>query len=141
MIERDNVPEEIEREIEQTRGRVSRDIAELGERLSPRRFKQRAGQGIAIAAMGAVGLWLLLRPNRRRISGQVRAAVRWLIANPTAFTTAASLLSLATGLLVPGNRPARRRLMPAAGASQAGHEVREAMLDERERRVDHLRLE
>jgi hypothetical protein len=101
MIDHLDSPEKIEREIEQTRRKVGRDIDELGERLSPRRLKRRAGPVLAIAAVGVCGLWLLRRSNRRRIAGPMRAAVTWLIANPTVLTTGVSVL---IGLLVPANR-------------------------------------
>jgi ElaB/YqjD/DUF883 family membrane-anchored ribosome-binding protein len=47
-------PEEIEREIEQTRDRMSRNIDELGDRLSPSNLKQEAKSAIKDAAQGAV---------------------------------------------------------------------------------------
>ena len=47
-------PEEIEREIEQTRDRMSRNIDELGDRLSPSSLKQEAKSAIKDAAQGAV---------------------------------------------------------------------------------------
>lgn len=53
----DNVersPEEIEREIERTRSRMSRNIDELGDRLSPQNLKEEAKSAIKEAAHGAV---------------------------------------------------------------------------------------
>jgi ElaB/YqjD/DUF883 family membrane-anchored ribosome-binding protein len=50
----DKSPEEIEREIEQTRTRLSRDIDELGSKLSPSNLKQEAKGAIKDAAQGAV---------------------------------------------------------------------------------------
>jgi ElaB/YqjD/DUF883 family membrane-anchored ribosome-binding protein len=47
-------PGEIEREIEQTRGRLSRDIDELGNRLTPHNLKEEAKTAIKDAAQGAV---------------------------------------------------------------------------------------
>ena len=47
-------PEEIEREIEQTRSRMSRNIDELGDRLSPSNLKEEAKSAIKGAAQGAV---------------------------------------------------------------------------------------
>jgi ElaB/YqjD/DUF883 family membrane-anchored ribosome-binding protein len=47
-------PEEIEREIEQTRNRLSRDIDELGNKLSPQNLKEEAKSAIKGAAHGAV---------------------------------------------------------------------------------------
>jgi ElaB/YqjD/DUF883 family membrane-anchored ribosome-binding protein len=47
-------PEEIEREIEQTRSRLSRDIDELGNRLTPHNLKEEAKTAIKGAAQGAV---------------------------------------------------------------------------------------
>jgi ElaB/YqjD/DUF883 family membrane-anchored ribosome-binding protein len=47
-------PEEIEREIEQTRSRLSRDIDELGNKLSPQNLKEEAKTAIKDAAHGAV---------------------------------------------------------------------------------------
>jgi ElaB/YqjD/DUF883 family membrane-anchored ribosome-binding protein len=47
-------PEEIEREIEQTRSRLSRDIDELGNRLTPHHLKEEAKTAIKGAAQGAV---------------------------------------------------------------------------------------
>ena len=42
----DRSPQEIEREIEATRERMSRDIDELGERLSPSNLKRQAKDAI-----------------------------------------------------------------------------------------------
>src|SRR4051812_12993530 len=50
----DRSPEEIEREIEQTRSRMSRNIDELGDRLSPSNLKEEAKSAIKDAAQGAV---------------------------------------------------------------------------------------
>jgi ElaB/YqjD/DUF883 family membrane-anchored ribosome-binding protein len=47
-------PEEIEREIEQTRNRLSRDIDELGNKLNPQNLKEEAKSAIKDAAHGAV---------------------------------------------------------------------------------------
>jgi ElaB/YqjD/DUF883 family membrane-anchored ribosome-binding protein len=47
-------PEEIEREIEQTRDRMSRNIDELGDRLRPSNLKEEAKSAIKDAAQGAV---------------------------------------------------------------------------------------
>jgi ElaB/YqjD/DUF883 family membrane-anchored ribosome-binding protein len=47
-------PEEIERDIEQTRSRMSRNIDELGDRLSPSNLKEEAKSAIKGAAQGAV---------------------------------------------------------------------------------------
>jgi ElaB/YqjD/DUF883 family membrane-anchored ribosome-binding protein len=47
-------PEEIELEIEQTRSRLSRDIDELGNKLSPHNLKEEAKSAIKDAAQGAV---------------------------------------------------------------------------------------
>jgi ElaB/YqjD/DUF883 family membrane-anchored ribosome-binding protein len=47
-------PQEIEQEIEQTRNRMSRNIDELGDRLSPSNLKQEAKSAIKGAAQGAV---------------------------------------------------------------------------------------
>jgi len=50
----DKNPQEIEREIEQTRNRLSRDIDELGNKLSPQNLKEEAKTAIKDAAQGAV---------------------------------------------------------------------------------------
>jgi ElaB/YqjD/DUF883 family membrane-anchored ribosome-binding protein len=50
----DKSPEQIEREIELTRNRVSRDIDELGNKLSPQNLKEEAKSAIKGAAQGAV---------------------------------------------------------------------------------------
>jgi ElaB/YqjD/DUF883 family membrane-anchored ribosome-binding protein len=50
----DKSPEQIEREIEQTRIRLSRDIDELGNRLKPQNLKEEAKTAIKDAAHGAV---------------------------------------------------------------------------------------
>jgi ElaB/YqjD/DUF883 family membrane-anchored ribosome-binding protein len=42
----DRTPDEIEREIEETRDRMGRDIDELGQRLSPQNLKQQAKEAI-----------------------------------------------------------------------------------------------
>jgi len=47
-------PEEIEREIEETRNRMSQNIDELGDRLSPDHLKHEAKSAIRNAAQGAV---------------------------------------------------------------------------------------
>jgi ElaB/YqjD/DUF883 family membrane-anchored ribosome-binding protein len=47
-------PEEIEREIEETRNRMSQNIDELGDRLSPDHLKNEAKEKIRNAAQGAV---------------------------------------------------------------------------------------
>ena len=47
-------PEKIEREIEQTRSRMSRNIDELGDRLKPSNLKEEAKSAIKDAAQGAV---------------------------------------------------------------------------------------
>jgi ElaB/YqjD/DUF883 family membrane-anchored ribosome-binding protein len=47
-------PQEIEREIEQTRDRMSRNIDELGDRLRPSNLKEEAKSAIKDAAQGAV---------------------------------------------------------------------------------------
>src|SRR5919112_6888580 len=50
----ERIPQEIEREIEQTRSRMSRNIDELGDRLSPSNLKEEAKSKIKDAAQGAV---------------------------------------------------------------------------------------
>jgi ElaB/YqjD/DUF883 family membrane-anchored ribosome-binding protein len=50
----DKSPEEIELEIEETRSRLSRDIDELGNKLSPHNLKEEAKSAIKDAAQGAV---------------------------------------------------------------------------------------
>jgi ElaB/YqjD/DUF883 family membrane-anchored ribosome-binding protein len=50
----DKSPEEIEREIEHTRTRLSRDIDELGNKLNPQNLKEEAKTAIKDAAQGAV---------------------------------------------------------------------------------------
>ena len=50
----DKSPEDIEREIEQTRNRLSRDIDELGNKLSPQNLKEEAKSAIKGVAQGAV---------------------------------------------------------------------------------------
>jgi ElaB/YqjD/DUF883 family membrane-anchored ribosome-binding protein len=81
--------EEIEREIEATRQRMSRDIDELGGRLSPENLKRQAKDAITgkarqtgfrmmdfvqenpslVAAMGLGAVWLIQQRNRSEISG------------------------------------------------------------------------
>ena len=82
-------PEEIEREIEATRERMSRDIDELGTRLSPGNLKRQAKDAISekaqdtgsrmmdfvyentslVAAMGLGAVWLIQQRNRSEVSG------------------------------------------------------------------------
>jgi gas vesicle protein len=78
-------PQEIEREIEATRERMSRDIDELEERLSPENLKRQAREAISgraqnlahfiqentslVAAMGLGAVWLIQQRNRSEISG------------------------------------------------------------------------
>jgi len=50
----DKSPEEIEREIEETRNRMSQNIDELGDRLNPHNLKQQAKDSIRNAASDAV---------------------------------------------------------------------------------------
>ena len=50
----EKTPEEIELEIQQTRNRLSRDIDELGNKLSPQNLKEEAKSAIKGAAQGAV---------------------------------------------------------------------------------------
>jgi len=50
----DRSPEEIEHEIERTRDRMSRNIDELGDRLSPSNLKEESKSAIKDAAQGAV---------------------------------------------------------------------------------------
>jgi len=50
----DKSPEEIERDIEQTRSRLSRDIDELGNKLSPSNLKEEAKSAIKDVTQGAV---------------------------------------------------------------------------------------
>ena len=50
----DKSPEDIEREIEETRNRMSQNIDELGDRLSPQNLKQQAKDSIRNAASDAV---------------------------------------------------------------------------------------
>jgi ElaB/YqjD/DUF883 family membrane-anchored ribosome-binding protein len=86
---RERSPDEIEREIEATRERMSRDIDELGERLSPGSLKRQAKDAIAgkaqdagsrmkdfiqenpslVAAMGLGAVWLIQQRSRSEISG------------------------------------------------------------------------
>lgn len=122
MSDHTTTPEEIER-----------------EHRPKRSGKRHGGQLLAIAALGAGALWLLRQRNRHRTSG-VRAAVRWLIANPTALTTGASLLSFVMGLLVPGSRREAPRSTPPATTASGG-EMRQAVLDDGARSVEQLRHE
>jgi len=89
MNEYERSPAEIEREIEVTRERMSRDIGELGERLSPETLKRKAREAITgtarrtgfrvmdfiqenpslVAAMGLGAVWLVRQRNRSEISG------------------------------------------------------------------------
>ena len=89
MNEYERSPAELEREIEVTRERMSRDIGELGERLSPETLKRQAKEAITgtarrtgfrvmdfiqenpslVAAMGLGAVWLVQQRNRSEISG------------------------------------------------------------------------
>ena len=89
MSEYERSPGEIEREIEATRERMSRDIGELGDRLSPESLKRQAKEAISagarrtgfrmmdfiqenpslVAAMGLGAVWLVQQRNRSEISG------------------------------------------------------------------------
>ena len=82
-------PEEIEREIEATRQRMTEGIDELGDRLSPENLKRQAKDAITgkarqtgfrmvdfiqentslVAAMGLGAVWLIQQRNRSEISG------------------------------------------------------------------------
>jgi ElaB/YqjD/DUF883 family membrane-anchored ribosome-binding protein len=81
--------EEIEREIEATRERMTQDIDELGDRLSPDNLKRQAKDAITgkarqtgfrmvdfiqentslVAAMGLGAVWLIQQRNRSEVSG------------------------------------------------------------------------
>jgi ElaB/YqjD/DUF883 family membrane-anchored ribosome-binding protein len=81
--------EEIEREIEATRERMTQDIDELGDRLSPENLKRQAKDAITgkarqtgfrmidfiqentslVAAMGLGAVWLVQQRNRSEVSG------------------------------------------------------------------------
>jgi ElaB/YqjD/DUF883 family membrane-anchored ribosome-binding protein len=81
--------EEIEREIEATRERMTQDIDELGDRLSPDNLKRQAKDAITgkarqtgfrmidfiqentslVAAMGLGAVWLVQQRNRSEVSG------------------------------------------------------------------------
>lgn len=81
--------EEIEREIEATRERMTQDIDELGDRLSPENLKRQAKDAITgkarqtgfrmidfiqentslVAAMGLGAVWLVQQRNRSQVSG------------------------------------------------------------------------
>jgi ElaB/YqjD/DUF883 family membrane-anchored ribosome-binding protein len=69
----DKSPEEIEREIEQTRSRLSRDIDELGNKLSPGNLKEEAKSAIKDAAQGAVSN---VGEQARRTSYRLVAVIR-----------------------------------------------------------------
>jgi ElaB/YqjD/DUF883 family membrane-anchored ribosome-binding protein len=66
-------PEEIEREIEQTRSRLSRDIDELGNKLSPSNLKEEAKTAIKDAAQGAVSN---VGEHARRTSSRLVEVIR-----------------------------------------------------------------
>ena len=66
-------PEEIEREIEQTRNRMSRNIDELGDRLSPSNLKEEAKTAIKDAAQGAVSN---VGEHARRTSSRIVEVIR-----------------------------------------------------------------
>jgi len=69
----DRSPEEIEREIEQTRSRMSRNIDELGDRLSPSNLKEEAKSAIKDAAHGAVSN---VGEQARRTSSRIVEVIR-----------------------------------------------------------------
>jgi ElaB/YqjD/DUF883 family membrane-anchored ribosome-binding protein len=66
-------PEEIEREIEQTRSRMSRDIDELGDRLRPDNLKEEAKAAIKHAAHDAVSN---VGEQARRTGSRLAEAIR-----------------------------------------------------------------
>jgi len=65
--------EEIERDIEQTRSRLSRDIDELGNKLSPSNLKEEAKSAIKDAAQGAVSN---VGEQARRTSSRIVEVIR-----------------------------------------------------------------
>jgi len=69
----DKSPEEIERDIEQTRSRLSRDIDELGNKLSPSNLKEEAKSAIKDAAQGAVSN---VGEHARRTSSRLVEVIR-----------------------------------------------------------------
>ena len=69
----DKSPEEIEREIEQTRSRMSRDIDELGDRLRPDNLKEEAKAAIKNVAHDAVSN---VGEQARRTGSRLAEAIR-----------------------------------------------------------------
>lgn len=66
-------PEDIERDIERTRDRMSRNIDELGDRLSPSNLKEEAKSAIKDAAQGAVSN---VGEHARRTSSRLVEVIR-----------------------------------------------------------------
>jgi gas vesicle protein len=101
----DKRPEEIEREIEQTRSRLSRDIDELGNKLSPQNLKEEAKSAIKDAAQGAVSN---VGEQARRTGFRLVEAIR---ENPLPVIAVGAgvtwLLTQRSGSDVSGNRMAR----------------------------------
>jgi Protein of unknown function (DUF3618) len=100
-------PDEIEQDIEATRDRLSRDIDELGEKLSSGNLIRQAGHRVfdsirenplPAVAMGLGTVWLLQRRggNQRSGDGAVMAG--------------AAVLGLALGLLIPATDKENRLL-------------------------------
>jgi gas vesicle protein len=101
----DKSPEEIEREIEQTRTRLSQDIDELGNRLTPQNLKQEAKTAIKDAAHGAVSN---VGEQARRTGSRLVEVIR---GNPLPVIAVGAgvtwLLTQRSGSDVSGNRMAR----------------------------------
>jgi ElaB/YqjD/DUF883 family membrane-anchored ribosome-binding protein len=97
--------EEIEREIEQTRSRLSRDIDELGNKLSPHNLKEEAKSAIKDAAQGAVSS---VGEQARRSGSRLVEVIR---GNPLPVIAVGAgvtwLLTQRSGSDLSGNRMAR----------------------------------
>jgi Protein of unknown function (DUF3618) len=109
----ERTPEQIEREIELTRERMSRDLDALGDKLSPSNLKREAkdalGSGLVefarhhplpVAAAGLGAAWLMSRGDRVGRIKPRRRSRGFAADNPLAVAAGAAILGVCVGILV-----------------------------------------
>jgi Protein of unknown function (DUF3618) len=109
----ERTPEQIEKEIELTRERMSRDLDALGDKLSPSNLRRQAkdalGSGLVefarhnplpVAAAGLGALWLMSLGDRLGRLKPRRRSRGFAADNPLAVAAGAAILGVCVGLLV-----------------------------------------
>src|SRR5687768_4619839 len=119
----DERPEEIEREIEETRERMSHNIDALGERLSPRHLKEQAKEAITDKARETGSrLSEAFRDNAVPVT-MVGIGVTWMLLKRRGNNGWSEYGSSTGGGIYRGRE---RRMMPYGGSSQTfGHDYME----------------